>query len=247
MYGRGFLKSLDDLDRHWGGRFAEFKNLFQVNDDGYLVPVGNGNWNQGLAQGLWGTVVNVGGVNFPWGIPIVERDQTGVFARTVMGDANARFNFGYTNNLQWRGIQFFTLWDAKIGGDVYNNTRQWPYRDNISPDQVQFGKSDETKKPIDYYEALYNTNSWNSHFVEDGTYLKLREVSVGYRFNQTQLQRAMGGFGMSSLSLNLIGRNLLTFTNYKGDDPEVGSVNSPIDEFSYPNFRTYTLGVSIEF
>jgi hypothetical protein len=89
--------------------------------------------------------------------------------------------------------------------------------------------------------------------VEDGTYLKLREMSLSYRFNQEQLQRVLGGFGMSNLSLELIGRNLLTFTDYSGDDPEVGSggaggaTENPFDDFGYPNFRTFTFGVSLEF
>ncbi|TVR64912.1 MAG: SusC/RagA family TonB-linked outer membrane protein [Gemmatimonadales bacterium] len=253
MYGRSFMTSANDLQRHLGGRFADFADQFQVNDDGYLVPVGNANWTDGLSGGLWGTQVNVDGVNLPWGLPIVERDESGVFAQRQIGDANANFNLGFTNNFQWRGIQIYSLFDWKNGGDIYNETRQWPYRDNISPDQVQTGKPDERKKPIDYYEALYNTNSTNSHFVEDGSYVKLRELSVAYRFNQSQLQRFIGGLGMSGLSVELIGRNLLTFTNYSGDDPEVGSggaggvTENPFDSFGYPNFRTLTLGITIDF
>ena len=63
----------------------------------------------------------------------------------------------------------------------------------------------------------------------------------------------MGGFAMSALSLELIGRNLLTFHNYTGTDPEVGSssaggpTENPYDYFSYPNLRAFTFGVSIEF
>jgi len=253
MYGRRFMTSLQELNEHWGGRFAPYADQFQINDDGYLVPVGNATWRDGLSQGLWGTTVNIDGVNLPWGHPIIQRDENGVFDLLQMGDANPRLNVGWTNNFRWHGVQIFTLWDAKVGGDVYNNTRQWPYRDNFSPDQVQVGKPDERKKPLDYYSTLYNTNATNSHFVEDGSYIKLRQVSVGYRFSESQLARVMGGFGMSSLALELIGRNLLTFTNYSGVDPEVGSggaggvTENPYDNFGYPNFRTFTFGVTIEF
>ncbi|TVP42313.1 MAG: hypothetical protein EA350_16450, partial [Gemmatimonadales bacterium] len=253
MFGNRFLTGSADLQTHHGGRYAGFANQFQVNDDGYLVPVGNANWSDGMAQGLWGTTVNIDGVNFQWGLPLIELDDAGVTALSRIGDANADLNLGWTNNLRWRGMQFFTLFDAKIGGDVYNGTRQWPYRDFISPDMVQVGKAEANVKPIDYYNRLYNINQINSAFVEDGSYVKLREMSLSYRFNQEQLQRALGGFGMSNLSLELIGRNLLTFTNYSGDDPEVGSTGAggatenPFDDFGYPNFRTFTFGVSIEF
>lgn len=254
MYGRRFMTSLDDLDTHWGGRFAAFKDQFQVNDDGYLVPVGVGNtWREGLSKNLWGTNVNVDGVNLPWGRPIIERDERGVFKLARIGDANPRFNLGWSNNIRWRGVQFFGLVDAKVGGDVYNGTRQWPYRDVMSPDMVVAGKPDELKKPLDYYLELYNTNSINSHFVEDGSYVKLRELSLSYRFNRSQLQNLLGGLGMSSLTLEIIGRNIFTFTRYTGDDPEVGSsgaggpTENPFDSFGYPNFRTITFGVSIDF
>jgi TonB-linked SusC/RagA family outer membrane protein len=253
MYGRRFLTSPDDLAKHLGGRFASFANQFQVNDDGYLVPVGNANWQDGVAQGLWGTVVNIDGIDLPWGVPFIERDEAGVFALAEIGDANPSFNLGWSNNIRWRGVQLFTLFDAKVGGDVYNNTRQWPYRDNMSPDQVQAGKPDERKKPIDYYEALYNTNSLNSHFVEDGSYVKLREVSLSYRFSQSALNSFLAPLGLSSLSLEVIGRNLLTFTGYSGDDPEVGgtgaggATENPYDGFRYPNFRTFTFGLSFDF
>ena len=253
MYGNRFLTGVNDLQVHYGGRFAAFADQFQVNDDGYLVPVGSASWTDGFAQNLWGTTVNIDGVNFAWGVPFIELDEAGVTALSRIGDANSDLNLGWTNNLRWRGMQFFTLWDAKIGGDVYNGTRQWPYRDIISPDMVQVGKAEANVKPIDYYSALYNVNQINNHFVEDGTYIKLREMSLSYRFNQEQLQRVLGGFGMSNLSLELIGRNLLTFTDYSGDDPEVGSggaggaTENPFDSFGYPNFRTFTFGVSLEF
>jgi len=254
MYGRKFMRSMEDLQNHWGGRFAEYANQFQLNDDGYLVPVGeSASWGDGVSQGLWGTNVVIDGISLPWGHPMIQRDEAGVFDLLQIGDANPRFNVGWTNNMRWRGVQIFTLWNAKVGGDIYSETRQWPYRDNMSVDQVQVGKPQDRQKPIDYYATLYNTNATNSHFVEDGGYIKLRQVSVGYRFSESQLQRVLGGFGMSALSLELIGRNLLTFSNYSGIDPEVGSggaggaTENPYDSFQYPNFRTFTLGVSIEF
>jgi hypothetical protein len=171
-----------------------------------------------------------------------------------VGDARADFNLGWTNRLRWKGFTISSLVDAKVGGDIYNATRQWPYRDNISGDQVQADKPDELRKPIAYYAQLYATNSRNSHFVEDGTYIKFRELQIGYTLDRETLNRLkLGGLGLQSMTLNLLGRNLFTITDYSGFDPEVGdggaggATENPTDDFDYPNFRTFTLGFEIQF
>lgn len=244
MFGYKFLNSHSELPAEHAGSHG----AFQVNDDGYLVPVGNGNtWRDGLSKNLWGTTVDIDGRSYAWGLPILLTDSTGGNATVQVGDGNPDVVLGFNTSLQWRGFNLFGLMHAKIGGDIYNNTRQWAYRDKTHSDYDQSGKSDELKKTIDYYLRLYSTNSYNSHFIEDGTYLKLREVSLNYTFRQEQLRRLFGSMGMNQLSVGVIGRNLLTFTNYFGFDPEVGGTTNPFDGFSYPNFRNYTINVGITF
>jgi len=248
MVGRLFITKMEQLKEHWGGRFAPYADQFQINDDGYLVAVGNATWRDGLSKGLWGTKVNIDGVDFQWGHPILQLNQEGGLTGLLkMGSTDPKVNLGWTNSIQWRGVQFFTLFYGSLGWDVYNETRQNPYGEFMSPDQVQAGKPDDRKKPLDYYETLYDGYSWNSHFVEDASFLKLGQVSVGYRFSQSQLARVWGGFGMSSHTLELIVRNLFTLTNISGIDPEVASTESPKDSFGYPQFRTFTFGVTIQF
>jgi hypothetical protein len=114
-----------------------------------------------------------------------------------------------------------------------------------------FGKPDYLKKTYDYYQALYNVATYNSHFVEDGTYVKLRELSIYYGFQPSLLNKVIKGF-FKEFRFGVIGRNLLTLTNYSGFDPEVGTTEGDgdntvqaWDEFNYPNFRT--MSVSLEF
>ena len=80
--------------------------------------------------------------------------------------------------------------------------------------------------------------------------MKLREVSLRYTFNRGQMENFLGGV-FNRVSLSLVGRNLLTFTGYTGYDPEVGSGNNAsflrVDNFGYPNFRSFTGAVEIEF
>lgn len=244
---RGYqnVTSISDLP----GRYAGYEGEFQVNDDGLIVPVGAGNsYKDGISKGLWGTSVDVGGASLPWGIPIFQEDENGIVTNAVtIGNTNPDMHVGVTHNIQWKGFNFYGLVDAKIGGDIYNETKAWAYRDALHIDYDQSSKPEELRKPTTYYQKLYNTNSTSSWFVEDGTYVKLRDLSVTYAFNRDQLQRLFGGLGMERLTIGLIGRNLYTWTDFTGFDPEVGGIRSAQDNFGYPNFRTFTARVDVQF
>jgi hypothetical protein len=83
--------------------------------------------------------------------------------------------------------------------------------------------------------------------VEKGAYVKLRDVVLQYRFSRNQLDKLLGGIGIEQLTLGLTGRNLFTWTDYTGFDPEVGSLRTAYDGFEYPNFRTFTLKADVQF
>jgi hypothetical protein len=138
------------------------------------------------------------------------------------------------------------LWDAQVGGDAYNQTNQRMYQYQRSSDVDQTGKAQELKKPIEYYVNLYAANSPTSYFVEDASFVKLRELSVRYRL-PTSFTSNLARVGVSGMGISLIGRNILTFTNYKGYDPEVGNTILRLDSFDYPRYRTFTTSVDITF
>ncbi|MEA3443509.1 MAG: hypothetical protein U9R19_02150, partial [Bacteroidota bacterium] len=110
------------------------------------------------------------------------------------------------------------------------------------------GKPEEEKKSVGYYSAFYQNSELNSFFVEDGSYLKLREVSLYYKW---KLKDAMMNGLVKSIRFGVIGRNMITFSNYSGYDPEVSSgsdlSNYAFDNFGYPNFRTISGSVQFVF
>ena len=236
LYGRRFATGFSDLPDF----LAENQDAFQINDDGYLVPVGDSDWTDGISEGLWGTTVEIGGQEYAWGIPIVAFEDGEQANDVVLGNTAPDFNLGLNLDYSFGGLSVGMLWQAEMGYDVYNFTRQWAYRDNFHGDQDQAGKPDSQKKPLGYYATLYNTNSSSSHFVEDASYLKLRELSVGYSFGQERLVQLLGTDLVKRLSVSLVGRNLLTFTGYSGFDPEVGGTLRRVDSFGYPPFRSVT-------
>ena len=82
--------------------------------------------------------------------------------------------------------------------------------------------------------------------MEDARFVKLRELSLRYRVPQTALDR-LGSFGIDGLTVFAIGRNVFTWSDYKGYDPEAGTPLSRMDDFVYPQFRTLTAGLEIRF
>ena len=169
----------------------------------------------------------------------------------IIGDVNPDYSFGFANNIRWNAFSIYALIDGQQGGNIYNFTKQWMFQDQRHGDLDQSGKADADKIPINFYSSgLYNGLVANDYFVEDGSYVKLRELSVAYRLGDRALQVAGLNRFASGVKLALIGRNLLTWTDYSGFDPEVTSgtdFNFRMDGFRYPNFRTFTGQVEITF
>ncbi|MBF8296458.1 MAG: TonB-linked outer rane protein, SusC/RagA family [Bacteroidetes bacterium] len=261
MYGLKWMKSPDDLP----AALQPYRDRYQVNDDGYLVYVGAGNsFRDGISKKMWGTVdtimSNPSYFNLPgryltaWGMPIKFQDANPLIGDFVsLGNVLPDFNMAFSSTFRLGGFTTYVLFDAQIGGQIYNQTRQWNLRELVGGEVDQVGKTDDTKKPINYYTTLYSTNATNSHFVENGDYLKLRELSIRYTFDRAQLQSFFGSW-FNRITVGVIGRNLVTWTKYKGYDPEVGqttgqgdAVTFRFDGFTYPNFRTFTGNLEIEF
>jgi hypothetical protein len=252
--GATYIRQGESLGTYYGDRYIKDCGAmpdgtdcsqFQVNDDGYLVYVGAGNsYTDGIAKGLWGTS---GPNGESWGRIMGEEDADGN-PFLFLGRAIPDYNVNWANTFRMGNLQATVLLDGEFGTDKYNQTRQWSYRSWRHGEVDQAGKADGLKKPIGYYSDLYNVNSRNSHFVEDGSYIKLREVSLRYTLDQSTLSRLGGGLGLESAAISITGRNLLTFTDFSGYDPEVGGLSGDQeDSFGYPNFRTITAVLELIF
>jgi TonB-linked SusC/RagA family outer membrane protein len=203
---------------------ANERNNYEVNSDGYVIP-----------KGTEGTSKE---------IPLLDNESHAI------ANMNPRFNMSFSSDLVWKNLSFSMLWNWKCGGDIYNATKQLLFRDQRAGVIDQYGKPDYEKKTTDYYNTFYNQDVVNSYFVEDASYLKLREMSIYYNWSSKFFTKAGLGF-IKSAKLGLLGRNLLTITKYSGWDPEVADITDPttfiIDDFSYPNYRTISASLEIRF
>ena len=178
-------------------------------------------------------------------LQIYDEDK-GATAVTEIGNTNPDFNLGFSTSLSYKNLSLYVLLDYQQGGDIYNYTRQLLYFNERHNDLAVFGADG---KEQNYAQNIYNRSDPNSHFVEEGTYAKIREISLGYDLDVEKIP-GLNQY-VDDIRFQLTGRNLFTFTNYSGWDPEVAISTNPtnfrLDEYSYPNFRTFSAAVTIKF
>jgi hypothetical protein len=220
MYGEKFARSIDDLSTA-----QQAADSYVLNSEGYVV----------LSSEI-GTIDEKA---------IKVEDEEGN-TQFIIGDVTPDFNLAINTTFNWKGIRVYALVDWKQGGDVYNQTSQWVLRELRGGIVDQSSVSANEKKPVGYYSQFYNVNATTDYFVEDGGYVKLREVAVSY-----SLPKSILGNVFKEVTVGFIGRNIFTFTKYTGYDPEVGtssgSQNYGFDGFGYPNFSTYSGSLTLKF
>jgi len=252
IYSWWLVKDHAGLNKHRAGEAVPYANQFEVNDEGFLVWVGEGNhyW-EGVEKSLWGTTSpKIGGRTYQWGHPFPEQNAAGNNLRQLMGESSPT-NFGFINNVRVKGFTIHGHLQAAIGGQSNNRNHQTMSNTTVatSPVMDQAGKPEGLKKPIAYFRSANDGDA--SYFIEDSSYLKLRTLSVNYAMNSAQVSRlGLGAMGLNNLSVGLIGRNLFTFTSYAGFDPEQAlNLNTRLnsDGGGYPPTRSLTAEITLTF
>ncbi len=267
IYGVDYVRSCAQLPAPFSADCGSANSSFRTNDQGFIVWVGQGNQlTEGITRNLWTTNLPLGtgpwGNRTNWGMPITLRDSIGNVATVPVGNGLPRYHWGMSQNLDWKKFNVYGLLDAYRGQKLWNIAYHWSHGDFQSSDVDQTGKSVETAKPIGYFwrrgpstspggnagiGGLYDALAPSTFSVEDASYVKLREFSVNYRVG------AVGGRG--DWKLGFVGRNLHTWTNYRGFDPESGNTTGPLNSsaltpvagYRFPNLRTYTFQLSSSF
>lgn len=235
MYGQSFVTNLSDLATDANG------NVLNFGGSG-TVPGGTVADYSVNADGL---VVKTSDLDTANETPLLKYDETtGQNLVSTIGNTNPDFNVGFNTNFTYKNFSFYALVDWQQGGDIYNYTRQNLYFNERHIDLENFGKAG---KHLQYAQNIYNRAEPTEYFVEDGSYVKIREVSVAYTLNTKKI----GLDFLDSVKFSVAGRNLFTFTNYTGWDPEVAINTNPtnfrLDEYAYPNLRSFSFIAEIKF
>jgi TonB-linked SusC/RagA family outer membrane protein len=256
FYGVLYAQGCGDLPEDLGGDVC---SQFTVDENGWLVWVGDGG---SLAENLWGTASGLTSAGAPilWGTPFKGEctDRSTGLRDTFcpVGNTMPDYRWSFGNTFSWRGLTLYALLDAERGFDVYNQPYQWAVFRRNTENFDQTGVPEDEQKPLGYFDALYGVSGLQAAntYVEDGSYIKLREVSLRYSLRGDQLAN-LPGLNLSGITFSVIGRNLITWTDYRGYDPETGrgggdtgsAAIGRVDGYNYPNFRTYTFGMELNF
>ena len=177
--------------------------------------------------------------------------------RTVTGSYHPDFTYGMTNTLNFRGFDLRVFLQGVQGREILNLTAR--HLKNGEANFNAYGVLDERwRSPenpgngevprADRQTGIHgNNNRPSSYQVEDGSYLRLRNVTLGYELPSSLLDGVL-----QRARVYVAGKNLLTLTGYRGFNPEVnnqqGSSLTPGEDYgAYPLSRTYTFGVNLAF
>ncbi len=168
--------------------------------------------------------------------------------REVLGDANPDFFGGMANNFSYKGFELNVFLQYSYGNEIFNMNAV----ELETPTGGQNAYQDLTNRwtPTNpstiYPKATTNRNVLISdRFIEDGSYLKLKTVSLSYGFPKVRIKHIQG------IRVYVTGQNLLTWTNYRGYDPEVSyrgasTLEAGEDFGGYPQSRTFMFGVKLD-
>jgi iron complex outermembrane receptor protein len=159
--------------------------------------------------------------------------------RQVIGNAQPWFTFGWNNSVRWKNLDASIFFRGVVGNKILNLTR-WAYGPMANVSDNIFMKDVSKKKTIHTNKALFS-----DYYLEDGSYVKLDNVTVGYTFKLKDESL------VDNLRIYLTGQNLLTITKYSGLDPEINTTsvwNAGIDYCDfYPTIATVMFGVTVSF
>ena len=157
--------------------------------------------------------------------------------RQVIGNAQPLFTFGWNNNVRYKNWDASLFFRGVFGNKILNLTR-WAYGPQDSQTFNVFMKDIDGANTV-----LSDKAHFSSYYLEDGSYIKLDNLTVGYTFNLKENKF------IRSARIYATGQNLLTITKYSGQDPEVNTTgvwDAGIDWCSfYPTVATFLVGVNI--
>ncbi len=225
----------------------------ELNSENAVIPDGN-------SVGEYGTWLgDIKFENVDDSNNVIDEDD-----QTVIGDPNPDFTFAMNNSFTYKNFDLSLLLTGSYGADIFNYTRmkteaQTSLYDNQTKDVLNRAiitgtsgsytlENPNTDMPRAISSDPNNNNRISSRFIEDGSYVRISNVRLGYNFPEQIVNR----LSLQNINVYCAVQNLYTFTDYSGYDPEIGAFGQDaklqnIDIGRYPSPRTYTFGVNVTF
>jgi len=167
--------------------------------------------------------------------------------RKFIGDPTPTWSYGFTINAAWRGLDLVVFCQGVAGNDVFNGLRRLDIASaNWTTDALDrwhgIGSSENYPRLVSG-DPNKNFSSPSTFFLTNGSYLRVKTIQLGYTLPKELISK----IGMQNLRFYVSANNLLTFTKYKGYDPEIGGSSYGIDRGVYPQAKSWMAGLSVTF
>ena len=201
----------------------------------------------------------------PGDVKFKDQNEDGVIDendRTFLGSAIPKYTFGLTANCEYRNFDLSVFFQGQNGNKIYSQVNmdiEGFYRAfNVTQrvyDERWRGEGTSNTMPRVSFKGASNNKYPSSRFLEDGSYVRLKNLQLGYTIPEKIVSR----LHIKSLRFYVTGQNLWTLTNYTGLDPEMhisdnvkrdtygGDVAAGIDWGTYPSARSYIIGLNLNF
>jgi TonB-linked SusC/RagA family outer membrane protein len=172
--------------------------------------------------------------------------------KTIIGDPTPDFTLGFNNDFKYKNFDMNIFIQSSVGGDILNYSLLEMASGTANGTSDLLDSWTPTNTDTDIPSAKVRTKNITSRFVYDGSYWRMKNISVGYTLPEDLLAKTP----LEKVRIYMSGQNLITITNYPGADPEVNyrndsnersNVNLGLDYGSYPNVKTFTFGVNLNF
>jgi hypothetical protein len=214
-----------------------------------------------VRQGVWTTAHAAEAAKFcrnPGDVRYADLNNNGVKDagdRTDLGNAMPKWEGNFTNTFTYKNFSLFLDLEAMYGNKLLNLTRFIMTGPTINVNSYKeiLGAYTPTNQNSTMGQVRLTTDSFSdnevadSHYIEDGSFLRVRNIAFSYRFNKDLLK----SIKMTNLTVGVNVENAFLFTKYKGYDPEAtsfdASLNQGVDVYQYPKPRTISLSINANF
>ncbi|MGL5938390.1 MAG: SusC/RagA family TonB-linked outer membrane protein [Phocaeicola sp.] len=188
----------------------------------------------------------------PGDLKFIDANNDGIINdndRVYMGSYAPKYTFALNGSLSWKNFDFSVMFQGVAGNKIFNGTKVMTYPTdqgfNLSTDLLDsYSYNPASNIPrLTMSDENKNYSTVSNFFLEDGSYLRLKNLTIGYTFPQAWMNK-LGCTG-SNLRFYASGENLFTLTKYSGMDPEVG--RNGLDGGKYPISRVFNFGLNLNF
>jgi TonB-linked SusC/RagA family outer membrane protein len=172
--------------------------------------------------------------------------------RKIIGDPNQDWTMGITNTFTYKNIDLNIFFQGAYGGDIMSLTHVELANGNSNSTTEVLNAWTPSSTNTNVPSAKVRANDISSRFVYDGSYIRLKNIALGYTLPSDITKK----LGMDNVRFSVSGQNLLTFTDYPGLDPEVSyrasgnqnsNVNQGFDYGNYPNIKSVSFSLNLKF